>query len=445
MRTITETEILESAQTNNVRYVRLQFTDLSGVLKNVEIPVHQLKKALRGEVMFDGSSVDGFVRIDESDMLLRPDMNTWLIFPWTPAHGKVARLICDVHLPDGTPFAGDPRAILKNAIQEAKALGFNTANIGFESEFFLFQLDASGKPTETPNDHGGYFDIAPVDTGENCRRDIVLSLQEMGFSVASSHHEMSPGQHEIDFAYADALSAADNMVTFKMIVKTISRTHGLHATFMPKPLQYAAGSGFHCHQSLWYNNTENAFYDPTNPIGISDVARSYIAGLLLHAPAITAITNPLINSYKRLTSGYEAPTFVAWSTQNPMPFVRVPSARQASTRVELRSPDPACNPYLAFSVILKAGLHGISERLVPPTPIRTNMARMSEEERLMHRIRRLPTSLELALEALQEDEIIRNALGEHAFTQYLDIKTMEWEQYQATVHPWEISQYLGQY
>ncbi len=444
MENVSKENILQLAQIHNVRFVRLQFTDLYGSLKNVEIPTDQLEKALDGKIMFDGSAIHGFVRIEESDMYLYPDLQTWLVLPWTSPEAKVARLICNVYLPDGTPFAGDPRRILQKATQDAATLGFSAFKIGVELEFFLLTLDACGQPTVNPNDTSGYFEIAPSGAGENCRRDIVVTLQEIGFVVAGSHHETAAGQHEIDLQYTDALTAADNVMTLKMVVKTISNQHRLHATFMPKPLQDADGSGMHCHQSLFDGN-RNVFYDPDNESILSNTGRSYIAGLLSHAPAITAITNPLVNSYKRLIPDSEAPAYIFWSKKNRMPFVRIPFASGNSTRIEVRSPDGACNPYLAFAVMLKAGLAGIQNHLTPPQPIYKNISMMSEEERFKDGIFPLPTNLEQAIEALETDETICEALGEHAFTHFVRAKELEWEMYRKTVHPWELNQYLQQY
>ncbi|MFD1677374.1 type I glutamate--ammonia ligase [Alicyclobacillus fodiniaquatilis] len=439
-----KTEILESAKQENVRFIRLQFIDLFGTLKNVEIPVEQLDSALDGRIMFDGSSIQGFVRIEESDMYLKPDYNTWLILPWSPQQARIARLICNVHLPDDRPFAGDPRTILQRAVAEAQSMGLNACRVAVELEFFLLKLDQQGKPTTTPNDEGGYFDIAPTDEGENCRRDIVMTLEEMGFRVASSHHETAPGQHEIDLDFTDAVSAADNIITLKMVARTISRQRGLHATFMPKPLQSADGSGMHCYFSL-FHEAEHAFADAADTLHLSEMVRSYIAGLLFHAPGITAITNPLVNSYKRLIPGYEAPSYIFWSTNHRMPFIRVSQASDTGTHIELRSPDASCNPYLAFGISLYAGLDGIRKRMSLPSPVHQSIAAMSEEERFRQGIRRLPTNLEQAVESLEEDEIIRTALGEHAYAHFIQAKLFEWEQYQKTVHPWELNQYVEQY
>ncbi|HEY8529871.1 MAG TPA: type I glutamate--ammonia ligase [Paenibacillaceae bacterium] len=439
----TREDILRIAKEENVRFIRLQFTDLLGIVKNVEIPVSQLEKALDNKIMFDGSSIEGYVRIEESDMYLYPDLDTWVIFPWV-TEDKVARLICDVYLPDGTPFPGDPRGILKRELQRAKELGFQTMNVGSEPEFFLFKTDANGNPTNEVNDQGGYFDLAPTDLGENCRRDIVLTLEEMGFEIEASHHETAPGQHEIDFKYADAIRAADKIQTFKIVVKTIARKHGLHATFMPKPLYGMNGSGLHCHLSL-FKDGQNAFYDPNDKLGLSETAKQFMAGILHHARGFTAITNPTVNSYKRLVPGYEAPCYVAWSAANRSPMVRIPASRGMSTRIEVRNPDPSANPYLALTVLLRAGLDGIIKKMPLPAPVDRNIYVLTEEERLRAGIPNLPVSLAEALQELKRDETICDALGEHALTHFLELKEIEWDLYRTQVHQWEREQYMTLY
>jgi glutamine synthetase len=443
-RSYTPDDIKRMAKEENVRYIRLQFTDLLGVIKNVEIPVSQLDKALENKMMFDGSSIEGFVRIEESDMYLYPDLNTWLIFPWDTEQGKVARLICDIYMPDGTPFPGDPRGILKRAMAEAREMGFTEFNVGPEPEFFLFKLDEKGNITNEVNDQGGYFDLAPVDLGENCRRDIVLTLEEMGFEIEASHHEVAVGQHEIDFKYADAVTAADNIMTFKLVVKTIARKHGLHATFMPKPIFGINGSGMHTHQSL-FSNGKNAFFDDTDELGLSKTAKHYLAGILAHARGFAAVTNPTVNSYKRLVPGYEAPCYIAWSAKNRSPLVRIPASRGMSTRIEVRNPDPACNPYLALAVMLHAGLDGIKRELPLPEAVNRNIYVMNEEERLENGILSLPASLKEALDELMADEVICAALGEHALTHFVEAKTIEWDMFRTAVHEWERNQYLTTY
>lgn len=437
-------DIQRMAKEENVKFIRMQFTDILGTIKNVEIPVSQLEKALDNKIMFDGSSIEGFVRIEESDMYLYPDLNTWVVFPWTAEKGKVARLICDIYTPDGQPFAGDPRNNLRRVLKEMEEIGFTNFNLGPEPEFFLFKLDQNGEATLELNDNGGYFDLAPTDLGENCRRDIVLELEEMGFEIEASHHEVAPGQHEIDFKYADALTACDQIQTFKLVVKTIARKHGLHATFMPKPLFGVNGSGMHCNLSL-FKGGENAFFDPTGDLQLSDTARQFIAGVLKHAPNFTAVTNPTVNSYKRLVPGYEAPCYVAWSARNRSPLIRIPASRGLSTRIEVRSVDPAANPYLAMAVLLKAGLDGVKNKLTPPAPVDRNIYVMNKEERLAEGITDLPATLAIALENLQSDDVLIAGLGEHILEHFIEAKEIEWDMFRTAVHPWEREQYMNMY
>ncbi|ASV65867.1 type I glutamate--ammonia ligase [Cytobacillus sp. FSL W7-1323] len=444
MAKFTKEDITRIAEEENVKFIRLQFTDILGTIKNVEIPISQLEKALDNKMMFDGSSIEGFVRIEESDMYLFPDLDTWVVFPWTAEKGKVARLICDIYNPDGTPFAGDPRNNLRRILKEMEDLGFTDFNLGPEPEFFLFKLDQQGEPTLELNDNGGYFDLAPTDLGENCRRDIVLELEEMGFEIEASHHEVAPGQHEIDFKYADALTACDNIQTFKLVVKTIARKHGLHATFMPKPLFGVNGSGMHCNVSLFKDGV-NAFYDTKGDLELSDTARNFIAGIINHAPSFTAVTNPTVNSFKRLVPGYEAPCYVAWSARNRSPLIRIPASRGVSTRVEVRSVDPAANPYLAMAVLLKAGLDGVKNNLTPPAPVDRNIYVMSKEEREAEGIKDLPATLYSALELLKQDEVMVAALGEHILEHFIEAKEIEWDMFRTQVHPWEREQYLQMY
>ncbi|MDZ5609665.1 type I glutamate--ammonia ligase [Bacillus pseudomycoides] len=440
----TREDIFRLAKEENVKYIRLQFTDLLGIIKNVEIPVSQLTKALDNKMMFDGSSIEGFVRIEESDMYLYPDLDTWVVFPWTAEKGKVARLICDIYNADGTPFEGDPRNNLKRMLKEMEALGFTEFNLGPEPEFFLFKVDEKGNPTLELNDNGGYFDLAPMDLGENCRRDIVLELEEMGFEIEASHHEVAPGQHEIDFKYANAIRSCDDIQTFKLVVKTIARKHGLHATFMPKPLFGVNGSGMHCNLSL-FKNGENVFYDQNGDLQLSDDARHFIAGILKHAPAFTAVANPTVNSYKRLVPGYEAPCYVAWSAQNRSPLVRIPASRGVSTRVEVRSVDPAANPYLVMATLLAAGLDGIKNKLTPPAAVDRNIYVMTKEEREEAGIVDLPATLAQALVTLQSDEIVCGALGEHLLEHFIEAKEIEWDMFRTQVHQWERDQYMTLY
>ncbi|WP_342525775.1 type I glutamate--ammonia ligase [Chryseomicrobium sp. FSL W7-1435] len=440
----TKEDIKNLVNEHDVRYIRLQFTDILGTIKNVEIPVSQLDKALDNKMMFDGSSIEGFVRIEESDMYLVPDLDTWVVFPWITGKGQVARLICDINRPDGSPFEGDPRNNLKRVLKEMEELGFSSFNLGPEPEFFLFKLDERGEPTLELNDHGGYFDLAPMDLGENCRRDIVLELEEMGFEIEASHHEVAPGQHEIDFKYANAVEACDNIQTFKLVVKTIARKHGLHATFMPKPLFGVNGSGMHFNLSL-FNGKENAFFDENADMQLSETARQFMAGVLKHVQGFTAITNPTVNSYKRLVPGYEAPVYVAWSGQNRSPLIRIPSSRGLSTRIEVRSVDPAANPYLAMAVILQAGLDGIKNKLTPPPAVDRNIYNMNEKEREEVGIANLPGTLQSALKELSKNEVVRQGLGEHIYDNFVEAKEIEWDMFRTTVHPWEREQYLKMY
>ena len=439
----TKDDIMRIAKEENVRFIRLQFTDLMGIIKNVEIPVSQLEKALDNKMMFDGSSIEGYVRIEESDMYLYPDLDTWVIFPWV-TEDRVARLICDIYMPDGTPFAGDPRGILKRALREAQEMGYTAMNVGPEPEFFLFKTDEKGNPTLETNDQGGYFDLAPTDLGENCRREIVLVLEKMGFEIEASHHEVAPGQHEIDFKYSDAIHAADQIQTFKLVVKTIARKYNLHASFMPKPLFGMNGSGMHCHQSLFQGST-NAFYEESDRLGLSATARHYMAGVLRHARGFAAITNPTVNSYKRLVPGYEAPVYVAWSASNRSPMIRIPASRGLSTRIEVRNPDPAANPYLAMAVMLAAGLDGIRNKLALPAPVDRNIYVMSEDERESAGIPSLPANLKEALDEMLGDEVICDALGDHALAHFVELKEIEWDMYRTQVHQWERDQYMSLY
>ncbi len=444
MKKFTRKDITKFANEENVKFIRLQFTDILGTIKNVEIPVSQLEKALDNKMMFDGSSIEGFVRIEESDMYLYPDLNTWVVFPWTAEKGKVARLICDIYKADGTPFEGDPRNNLRRVLKEMESLGFTSFNLGPEPEFFLFKLDEKGEPTLELNDNGGYFDLAPTDLGENCRRDIVLELEEMGFEIEASHHEVAPGQHEIDFKYADAVTACDYIQTFKLVVKTIARKHGLHATFMPKPLFGVNGSGMHCNLSL-FNGNENAFFDESGELKLSETAYQFLAGIIKHATAFTAIANPTVNSYKRLVPGYEAPCYVAWSAQNRSPLIRIPASRGLSTRIEVRSVDPAANPYLALAVLLGAGLDGIKNKLTPPTPVDRNIYVMDKAARLDAGITDLPSNLNHAIEELLKNDVIKNSLGKHILDHFIEAKEIEWDMFRTQVHPWEREQYLQMY
>ncbi|KRM53291.1 type I glutamate--ammonia ligase [Ligilactobacillus araffinosus] len=441
----TKADIRRMAKEENVQFLRLMFTDLYGTIKNVEVPISQLDKLLDNKLMFDGSSIDGFVRIEESDMWLYPDLSTWMIFPWGSEHGKVARIICEVYTADRKPFMGDPRNNLMRVLDEMKAEGFTDFNIGPEPEFFLFKLDPeTGKPTMHLNDNGSYFDFAPVDMGENCRREIVLELERMGFDVEASHHEVAPGQHEVDFKYEDALHACDNIQTFKLVVKTVARKHGLHATFMPKPLAQVNGSGMHINMSLFDKNG-NVFYDENGDQKLSQKAYYFLGGLLKHARSFTAITNPTVNSYKRLVPGFEAPVYVAWSGRNRSPLIRVPMAREQGTRFELRSVDPSANPYMAIAAILEAGLDGLRNKIEPAASVDRNIYAMDEEERRENGIKDLPSTLHNALKELKNDEVIQGALGKHLFNNFVEAKTLEWDSYRQDVSQWERDQYLELY
>ena len=437
----TKEDIIRKVKEEDVEFIRLQFTDIFGQLKNVAITASQIEKAVNNQIMFDGSSIEGFVRIDESDQYLYPDLDSFTIFPWRPSHGRVARLICDVHDPDGAPFVGDPRYVLKQVIQKANDMGFDAFNVGPEAEFFLFRTDDEGKPTVRTNDEAGYFDLGPLDHGEGTRREICMSLEQMGFEIEASHHEVAQGQHEIDFKYADALRTADNIMTFKLAVKTLAQKNGLHATFMPKPIFGVNGSGMHTNMSL-FRDGKNAFYDPSDPKGLSNAAYSFIAGLLAHVKGMAAITNPLVNSYKRLVPGYEAPCYLAWSASNRSALIRIPAARGQSTRVELRCPDPACNPYLELAVCLAAGLDGIEKGLTPPPEITDNIFAMSPAARRRRGIEALPGSLEEALVCMKKDKLIMDTLGEHVTGQYIAGKEAEWEEYRTRVSSWERDKYM---
>lgn len=433
-------DIKNMVEEQDVRFIRLQFTDIFGNMKNVAITPSQLDKALANQCMFDGSSIEGFVRIEESDMYLRPDLDTFVIFPWRPQQGKVARLICDVYTTDGKPFEGDPRQVLKRSLAEAAAMGF-TLDVGPELEFFLFDYDEHGKPTTKSPDEGGYFDLEPVGQGEDVRREIVLALEEMGYEVEASHHEVAQAQHEIDFHFDEALHTADSIMTFKLAIRSIARRYGVHASFMPKPIFGKSGSGMHINLSLCRDG-QNVFEDPDSPDGLSDIARHFIAGIMAHIKGMSAITNPLVNSYKRLVPGYEAPCYIAWSYHNRSPLIRIPAARGSNTRIELRSPDPCCNPYLTLALCLSAGLDGIRRGLQPARPIDANIYLMDEAERLGNGIESLPASLDEALDDMMQDHLVLDTLGDHVVSKYIPAKRSEWEDYRSQVTPWELDQYL---
>ena len=441
----TSQEVLDLLSESGCEFLLLQFTDITGHNKNVEVPKSQFDKAVDGQIMFDGSSIQGFVRIEESDMILVPDFESFRVLPWEESrHGRVGRMICDVHFPDGTRFPGCPRGTLKRQVERAAALGY-TMVVGPEAEFFLFERNQQGDATTQTHDGAGYFDLAPLDMGEECRRDIVKALIALGFEVEAAHHEVAPGQHEIDFKYGDAITTADNLATFRFVVRKIARDNGLHATFMPKPIFGINGSGMHCHQSL-FKGDEPAFYDEKGDHdGISETMLQYMAGVLKHARALCAVTNPIVNSYKRLVPGYEAPTHIAWSSKNRSPLVRVPARRGVGTRMELRMPDPSCNPYLAFATMLAAGLDGIENGLEPPAPVNKNIYTMSARERGRFKIGQLPKNLEDAIDALEKDSVVKAALGEHISTNFIEAKRSEWSAYIAQVHAWEVDQYLSSF
>lgn len=440
---ITADDIRKSVADNDVRFIRLTFTDINGTLKAVEVPNSQLEKVLTNDVRFDGSSIDGFVRLEESDMVLYPDFSTWSVLPWTDRQGgKIGCLICSVHMTDGKPFAGDPRNNLKRIVEQMKDMGFSAFDIGFEAEFHLLKLDENGNWTTKVPDHASYFDLTSNDESASCRRDIVETLESIGFEVEAAHHEVGDGQQEIDFKFDDALTTADRVQTFKMIVREIAKKHGLFATFMAKPLQGQAGNGMHTNMSL-FKNGKNAFYDKNNKFHLSNTALYFLNGILDHARAITAVANPTVNSYKRLIPGYEAPVYISWASKNRSPMVRVPSAEEVNTRLEMRSADPTANPYLLLAACLAAGLDGIKREEMPMDPIDCNLFDISEEQRNKMGIKPLPSTLHNALKAFKEDKLIQNALGRHLTQSFTSSKELEWSQYAETVSDWERNRYMG--
>ena len=443
MNKYSKSDIFRIVEEEKVRFIILQFTDIFGSLKNVTITTSQLEKALDNKCMFDGSSIEGFARIEESDMYLYPDLDTFVVLPWTKDDAATARLICDVYLPDGTPFDGDPRNCLKRQIAKAADMGY-TVNIGPEMEFFLFQLGEHDYPSTISFDRGSYFDLGPVDIGDDCRKKICLTLEAMGFQIEASHHECAPAQHEIDFKYSHALEAADNIVTFKLVAQTIAQQHGLCATFMPKPRYGVAGNGMHVNLSLFHEG-KNAFYDEKDSIGLSPLAYNFISGLMSHCRGFSALTNPIVNSYKRLVPGHEAPIYIAWSASNRSPLIRIPASRGVGTRIELRNPDPSCNPYLALAACLAAGLDGIENQMQPPKSVNANIYNLDEDEREKLGIQGLPTNLREAIHELKYDPVIRGAIGEHIFTRYYAAKRDEWHRYNTRVSQWELEEYLGRY
>ena len=440
----TKEDIIRIVREENVQFIRMQFTDVFGALKNVAITASQIEKAVNNRISLDGSSIEGFVRIQESDQYLHPDLDSFTTFPWhSTNHGKIARLICSVYNPDGTPFIGDPRDVLRRVLERAKRMGYEF-NVGPELEFFLFQTDEDGRPTTKTHDEASYFDLSPIDHGESVRREICLALEDMGFEIEASHHEVAVGQHEIDFKYDNAMAAADKIMTFKLTVKTIAQRNGLHATFMPKPIFGIAGSGMHLNMSL-FRDGKNAFDDPADELGLSQTAYQFIAGLMAHVKGICALSNPLINSYKRLVPGYEAPCYMAWSAQNRSALVRIPTARGSGTRVELRNPDPCCNPYLTLAACLAAGLDGIERGLKPQKQITENIYAMDDRMRHRRGIESLPDSLKAAVNELKKDRLILDTLGPHVASAYIEGKEREWDEYRMAVSDWEVRRYIVKY
>ncbi|WP_094227248.1 type I glutamate--ammonia ligase [Methanolobus psychrotolerans] len=438
---VTKEDVLQAVTECDVKFIRTQFTDTLGMIKSWAIPAEDLEGAFKNGVMFDGSSIEGFTRIEESDMILMPDPSTFRLLPWRPKEGAVARIIGDVYRPNGKPFEGDPRYVLKQAIAEANKLGYSM-NTGPELEFFLFGLDEKGHPTTNLTDKGGYFDFAPLDKAQDVRRAIDFALEDMGFKIEASHHEVAPSQHEINFRFGDALSTADNIVTFKYVVKSIAYHMGYYASFMPKPLFGVNGSGMHSNQSLMKDG-ENVFYDPDTPDQLSVTSKQYIAGILKYIREFAAITNSTVNSYKRLVPGYEAPIYCTWSASNRSSLIRIPASRGLGTRIELRCPDPACNPYLAFAVMLRAGLEGIKNEMEPPASTDVNVFKLTDAEKQARGIESLPGSLKEAIDLMAGSEFVKNVVGDHVFTNYLKAKNAQWDEYKAQVHQWELDTYLS--
>ncbi len=445
MAKLTKEDILKRAKAAEVNYIRLQFTDMLGTIKAVEIPAAKLEDALNNQIMFDGSSIEGFVRIKEADMYLHPDLDTFMVMSFEDdSYGKVGRLICDVYTPDGKAFAGDCRYILKQQVKIMHDHGFGALNIGFEPEFFLFKIGPDGKPIMEPNDEGGYFDLAPIDGSEYVRRDICLELEKLGFVVQTAHHEVAPGQNEINFRFADVVTACDNVQTFKQVVKVIARKHGYVASFMPKPIASVNGSGMHTNCSLADLDGNDIFYDDKDSMGLSLVCRKWITGILKHARALAALTNPSVNSYKRIIPGFEAPCYVCWSDANRSSLIRIPAIRGKSTRTELRNVDCTANPYLALAGILAAGMDGIDHvsetELIPP--VYDNIFSLTREEREAKGIPNLPENLKDAIKELKADKLLVDVLGDHTFHKYVEAKTLEWDEYRRLISDWEIKKYL---
>ncbi|MEM2866552.1 MAG: glutamine synthetase family protein [Candidatus Hadarchaeales archaeon] len=434
-----EAEVLNRVKKEDVKFIRLWFPDILGQLKSFAIPSEELEKAFAEGMGFDGSSIKGFARVDESDMISKPDPTTFAILPWRPRDKAVARMFCYILQPDGSPYEGDSRYILKRNLEQLKEKGY-IFYVGPELEYFYFKSNSSPEVLDV----GGYFDLTTLDAASDLRRDTILALEEMGIKVEYSHHEVAFSQHEIDLRYTDALTMADNVMTYRITVKEIAHRHGFYATFMPKPIFGINGSGMHTHQSL-FKGKRNAFFDPDDEYHLSEIGKRYIAGLLKHAPEITAITNQWVNSYKRLVPGYEAPVYISWARRNRSTLVRVPMykpGKEEATRVEYRSPDPACNPYLCFAVMLAAGLEGIEKKYELPPPVEKDVYHLSPEEREKLGIKSLPGSLKEALELTKRSELVRKTIGEHIFNEFIKSKELEWEGYRVIVHPWEIQQYL---
>jgi len=440
--TAEEQAVLDEIEEQNVDFLRLQFTDILGVVKNVSVPAHQAEKAFTEGIYFDGSSIEGFVRIQESDMRLVPDPETFAVLPWrNDGDSGAARLICDIVDTDGEPFIGGPRQVLKSVLEDAEEMGYSVS-IGPEPEFFLFEKDDDGNATTIPHDNGGYFDLAPKDLASDVRKEIIFTLEDMGFEIEASHHEVAEGQHEINFKYDDALGTADNIATFRAVVRAVAEQHDLHATFMPKPIAEINGSGMHSHISLFDEDGNNAFADDSDEFNLSETAYQFMGGVLNHAEAFTAVTNPTVNSYKRLVPGYEAPIYVAWSDTNRSALVRVPDAAGVSARFEVRSPDPSCNPYLAYAALIAAGLHGIETDADPGDPVQEDIYEFDDEKREEYGIETLPPNLGAAIDELEADEVISGALGPHVSEKFPEAKSQEFSEYLTQVSQWEEDRYL---
>ena len=446
----TKEDIRRICKEENIRYIRMMFTDMDGMLKNVEIPADRLEDAMNNSIMFDGSSIEGFARVYEADMFLHPDLDTFLILSWEDSHyGKAARFICDVYKPgengEHVPFEGDPRGVLKRNVQFMRSMGFKAFNCGVEPEFFLFKLDEEGKPSLKFNDKGDYFDLAPIDSAVDCRRDIVLELQKIGFKVEASHHEAAPGQHEIDFKYDSAVEACDNVQTFKLVVKNVARRHGLHATFMPKPVAGINGSGMHVNCSLLSQDNKNVFFDPNTDNKLSSLALDWIDGILTHAKGFCFLTNPTVNSYKRIVPGFEAPCYISWSDSNRSTMIRIPAARGMATRTEVRSVDVSANPYLAIAAILRAGLDGIMHNCKHFKPVYDDLYTMSDENRKKKGIESLPANLKEAMDGFLNDKLMQEAVGSNVTEKLIDAKKKEWDDFRRSVTDWEIKRYIELY